>query len=68
MIRSGLSPSDTFRLMINGYWVSQALCVVARLGIADLIQELLARRRTQDRAEAAGTRQPRPRIVDRVVC
>jgi hypothetical protein len=38
MIPSGLSDSDTLRLMINGFWISQALYVAATLGLADLMR------------------------------
>lgn len=39
MIPLGLSGSDTLRLMINGFWISQALHVAATLGLADLLRD-----------------------------
>ena len=39
MIPSGLSAADTLRLMINGFWISQALHVAATLGLADLLRD-----------------------------
>ncbi len=34
-----LPPQSTFMQMVNGYWISQAIYVAAKLGIADLLKE-----------------------------
>jgi predicted O-methyltransferase YrrM len=38
MTTRDLPPPDALRLMINGSWVSQALCVAATLGLADQLR------------------------------
>ena len=38
-IRPPAAPADQLRMMIAGAWVSQAIFVAARLGIADLVKD-----------------------------
>ncbi|HEY1785692.1 MAG TPA: methyltransferase, partial [Pirellulales bacterium] len=50
------SPSDQFRRMLTGYWISQSLYVAAKLGLADLVKN--GPRSDEDLAKATGTHAP----------
>lgn len=56
MIPPGLSGSDTLRLMINGFWISQALHVAATLGLADLLRD--GPRTVDDLAKRSAAHEP----------
>ncbi len=47
------SPQDQFRRMLTGYWISQAIYVAAKLGLADLVAS--SSRSADDLAKATGT-------------
>jgi hypothetical protein len=50
------SPPDQIRRMLSGYWVSQAIYVAAKLGLADLVKG--GPRSVDDLANATGTHAP----------
>ncbi len=55
-------PASVLRRLVNGYYVSQAVCVVATLGIADLLAD--GPRRSDELAAATGSD---PRALYRVL-
>jgi hypothetical protein len=53
---SGAAPHVTMHQMISGFWISRAIYVVAKLGIADLIKD--QPRTATELALATGTHAP----------
>jgi hypothetical protein len=51
-----VSPQQQFSRMLSGYWISQALYVAAKLGLADLVKS--GPRSADDLAKATGTHAP----------